>query len=76
MPAGTSLTLTKPIAGTHHRLIYGLQHGFMRRSLALGAAEVRAFRAQAIVDAVVVGPVLAALGLAITVLIQVLRLRS
>ena len=76
MPAGTSLTLTKPIAGTHHRLIYGSQHGFMRRSLALGAAEVRAFRAQAIVDAVVVGPVLAALGLAITVLIQVLRLRS
>ena len=47
----------------------------MRRSLALGAAEVRAFRAQAIVDAVVVGPEFAALGLAIAVLIQVLRLR-
>jgi len=47
----------------------------MRRSLALGAAEVRAFRSQAIVDAVVVGPVLAALGLAIVVLIQVLRIR-
>ena len=47
----------------------------MRRSLALGAAEVRAFRAQAIVDAVVVGPVLAAMGLAVAVLIQVLRVR-
>jgi len=47
----------------------------MRRSLALGAAEVRAFRAQAIVDAVVVGPVLAAVGLAVAVLIQVLRVR-
>ena len=47
----------------------------MRRSLALGAAEVRAFRAQAIVDAVVVGPVLAAVGLAVAVLIQLLRVR-
>ena len=47
----------------------------MRRSLALGAAEVRAYRAQAIVDAVVVGPVLAAVGLAVAVLIQVLRVR-
>jgi len=47
----------------------------MRRSLAVGAAEVRAFRAQAIVDAVVVGPVLAAVGLAVAVLIQVLRVR-
>ena len=47
----------------------------MRRSLALGAAEVRAFRAQAIVDAVVVGPVLAAVGLVVAVLIQVLRVR-
>ena len=72
---GTSVTLTKPIGIAHRRLINGSQHEGMRRSLALGAAEVRAFRAQAIVDAMVFGPVLAALGLAITVLIQVLRVR-
>jgi hypothetical protein len=48
----------------------------MRQALAIGATEVRAFRAQAIADAVVVGPVFAALTLAVTVLIQVIRVRS
>jgi hypothetical protein len=47
----------------------------MRRSLLVGVVELRAARAQAITDAVVVGPMLAALGVALAVLIQVLRAR-
>ena len=48
----------------------------MRRSFATGAVALRAYRAQAIIDVVVVGPVFAALALALAALIRVLRLRS
>jgi hypothetical protein len=47
----------------------------MRRSILVGVVELRAVRAQAVTDAVVVGPLLAALGVLLTVLIQVLRFR-
>ncbi len=48
----------------------------MRRSVAVGVVALRAARAQAISDMLVVGPMLAALGVAIAILIQVLRFRS
>jgi hypothetical protein len=48
----------------------------MRRSVAVGVVALRAARAQAITDMVVVGPMLAALSVAVVILIQVLRFRS
>jgi hypothetical protein len=56
--------------------MWGGDDDVMRRSVAVGVVALRAAQAPAITDAVVVGPMLAALSVAAAVLIQVLRFRS
>jgi len=48
----------------------------VQRSVAVGVVALRAARAQAITDLVVVGPMLATLSLGVAILIEVLRFRS